>query len=441
MIIRNALAILPQGRRKADVAVKGDKIERIGESLPGAKGELEVDAEGLWLLPGAIDTHVHFRDPGMTQKGDLATESRQAVMGGVTSYMDMPNTRPSTTTLETWEAKMARAAEVSAANYAFFLGAASDNLGQLRRADWRRVPGVKVFMGASTGDMLMDDDSKLRELFGLGVPVAVHAEDQKILDASRAAVKAEFGDAPVPYFFHKDLRPAAACVAAMGRAVEAAASTGGRLHVLHLSSRDEVELAQRARREHQELKLTLETCPHYLMFWDKDYDALGPRIKCNPSIKTRTDREALIDGVFQGQIDVIGSDHAPHLLADKDGDALTAASGMPGVRFTLPLLLTMGFEPEAVARLTATRPAEVYGVKGRGAISVGNFADLVLVNPRADVEVADAMIDAPCGWTPYAGVRLTHAVQMTIVNGQIAHEAGAPASAIPALGLPLEFER
>lgn len=389
-----------------------------------------VDCEGDLLMPGAIDTHVHFRDPGLTSKGDIATESRAAVAGGVTSYIDMPNTRPATVDIASWQAKMDRAAAVSMANYAFFLGATNDNMDTLLAADYSRIPGVKLFMGSSTGNMLVDSDTTLDRLFA-AVPavIAVHAEDEATIRANRERLLADAAGRELPLTLHSQLRSRRACVEATRRAIDLAERHGSRLHLLHVSTADELSLIASARR--RGVKVTAETCPHYLIFTDADMQRLGARVKCNPAIKSETDRLALLDAVRSGLIDVIATDHAPHLPSDKEGDLLRAASGMPGVQFSLPLMLDLlDGDAAAVARLMAEAPAILYGIAGRGRIAPGCRADLVRVSrldrPRV---ISDTDVVSLCGWTPYAGIATRHRVVTTWVNGTPAFDRGRFASA------------
>jgi len=389
-----------------------------------------IDCGGDLLMPGAIDTHVHFRDPGLTAKGDIATESLAAVAGGVTSYCDMPNTRPATVTREAWEAKMRRAAEVSAANYAFFIGATTDNLDIIRAMDYTRCPGVKIFLGSSTGNMLMEDDRVLHDIAGAvpaGVPLAFHAEDNALVAGAteryRLAHERHPGQA-VPMSAHRHMRPREACLRAARRVHELARTTGARCVLLHLSTAGELELPRLD-------NLALETCPHYLLFDADSYGALGARIKCNPAIKERADRDALRRAVTAGGIDIISTDHAPHLPADKPDDIFSAASGMPGVQFSLPLMLTLTGDPMLVSRLMSANPARIYGIAGRGTVAPGQHADLVRV-ARRDHTITDADAVSRCGWTPYAGQHTQYSVVTTWINGRevYPHPSGHAAEAL-----------
>ncbi len=422
LLIHNAL-IVNEGRRYHGwVAISGALIAAVGEGDPDESlrriAASHFDAGRRMLLPGAIDEHVHFRDPGLTHKADMATESAEAAAGGVTSFIDMPNTRPATLTVEAVGRKMDRAAQVSTANYAFYIGAAADNLDEIKRADFSRVAGVKLFLGSSTGNMLLDDDSALRRLFTeVNALIAVHAESEAEIRACRERIVAEHGE-NLPVGFHPAIRSRKACVDATRRAVALARQTGARLHVLHISTAD--ELAEFTDAPVDNKRITAETCPQYLIFYSADYSRLGSRIKCNPAIKEQTDRDALRRAVNNGVIDCIATDHAPHLLAEKQGTALTAVSGMPMIRFSLPVMLTLArqgcFSIEKVVQTMAHNPAKIYSIDRRGFIRPGYYADLALVE-EADYTVDDSMVAGRCGWTPLNGMTLSYRIASTWLNG------------------------
>ena len=419
-LIYNADIVSCQGVTRGYVVIDGQLIDAVGEGeVPGqlaAQCGLQIDFEGDMLMAGVIDTHVHFRDPGLTAKGDIESESRAAVAGGVTSYLDMPNTKPQTVTFDALAEKMARAAEVSWGNYGFFIGATNSNVAELTAGDYSRCPGVKVFLGASTGNMCMDDDTMLTELatrLPEGVPMAFHAEDNAVIAANAAAVSAAVN--PVPVDFHPLIRSREACVNAARRVVKLARQTGRRCVLMHLSTADELSLAARVD------NLFLETCPQYLMFDVTDYSLRGSRIKCNPAIKSVGDREALLQALAR-EITHISTDHAPHLPEDKEGDALHAASGMPGVQFSLCLMLSLADAP-TVTGLMSEMPARIYDIEDRGAIKPGMYADLVRVT-RADDVIDDEVVISRCGWTPYAGIEVKHKVLTTWVNGEAVYDKG-----------------
>lgn len=401
------------------VLIEDERIVAVGKGEAPAADE-SFDMGGDLLMPGMIDTHVHFRDPGLTHKADIESESAAALAGGVTSFFDMPNTVPATVTLAAWNDKMQRAAQVSHANYAFYIGATNDNLdSELLRADYSRIPGVKVFLGSSTGNLLVDDSSALSRIFSeIKAPIAVHAEDNARIAMNAAIAREAFGNEPVPMEFHAAIRDSRACLDASLAAIELARKGGARLHLLHISTAAEARLLRQDKPEW----LTAETCIQYLVFSDGDYEEKGARIKCNPSIKSQADRTALRKALKDGVIDVVASDHAPHLLSEKEGDALKAPSGMPNMQFQLPLLLDL-YKPAEVARFTAARPAEIFGIVDRGTLRPGAYADIVRI-VRREQTISDSDSLSRCGWTPAAGLTTGHVVVATYVNGTEAYANG-----------------
>lgn len=431
------------------IVVEGDTIVEVGfgpaaPDILGAEDATVVDAAGRLLMPGVIDTHVHFRDPGLIHKGDIATESAAAVAGGVTSFLDMPNTNPPTVTLEAWEDKMARAAEVSTANYGFFLGATANNLDSvLLKADYSRVAGVKLFLGSSTGGMLVEGRSIIERIMA-EVPalIAVHAEDEATIKRNREAVVARYGR-ELPITFHPVIRDHDACFEATSRAIEIARATGARLHVCHVSTSDELRLFTAGPVKGKQI--TSETCPQYLVFSDEQYPSMGSRIKCNPAIKRPTDRDDLRFALAHDVIDTIATDHAPHLLAEKQGTALTAASGMPSVQWALPVMLQTVAEgwftlPKIIEKMCLA-PAMVYGIERRGAIAEGYKADLVLVDTEAEPwRITDEACIGRAGWTPYRDLEIGCRVDATWVNGQMVFSGGV-VHPRPSAASPLAFNR
>lgn len=428
------------------VLVRGEFIAEVGCGDPDASllesADVSVDGKERLLLPGVIDTHVHFRDPGLTHKADMATESRAAVAGGVTSFIDMPNTKPATVTMAAVDDKMRRAAEVSVANYGFFIGATDSNLQELKDADYSRVAGVKVFMGSSTGNMLVEGDDMLsaimREVPAL---VAVHAEDEQLLRANREAVVQRYGE-NLPMEFHPVIRNHKVCMRASQRAVGLARRYNHRLHLLHVSTADELQLLEPGEPEGK--LITAETCPQYLAFSDEQYVMLGTRIKCNPAIKRPADRDALRDAVRTGCIDTIATDHAPHLLEEKRGTALTAVSGMPLIQFSLTLMLQMAeeglFDVPAIVEKMSHNPAKIYHIAKRGFVREGYYADLTLVdNDCEPYTITDQWTLSRCGWTPLSGLTVNNKVELTMVNGEIAYRYGVVFSSVR--GKALEFGR
>lgn len=383
-----------------------------GEELKEA--EAVIDAEGMTLLPGAIDAHVHFREPGLTHKADIATESRAALAGGVTSFFDMPNTVPQTTSLEPWRQKMDIASKSSVANYAFFIGATNDNLEEILRADFSRIPGVKVFLGSSTGNMLVNNTSVLERLFEeVRVPIVVHAEDEETIAQARKTAEVKYQGNP-PVCEHTNIRPVEACVAATTHAIDMLRRhPEAHLHIAHVSTADELRLIRQAKQEG--LNLTCEVSPHHLLFTSEDYERLGARIKMNPSVKSPGHRVALREAVLDGTIDIVATDHAPHTLEEKEGDAFTAVSGAPMVQFSLPAMLDL-FDTETVCRTMAENPARIFGLERRGRIAPDYHPEMVLV--KRDMNgyiVADVDVVSKCGWTPLVGIKLYHKVIRTIL--------------------------
>ncbi len=428
-LIKNAL-IINEGRSfRGSVLVDGlyiagvyeENVSDDYESVNGITGgNLKIiDASGKWLLPGCIDDQVHFREPGLTRKGDIKSESRAAVAGGITTYMDMPNTNPQTTTLEELEWKFQRAAEVSAANYSFFFGGTNDNAGLLSRLDRKRVPGIKLFLGSSTGNMLVDREEALRRFFGeTDLLIAVHAEKEDIIQRNKAYYMAKYGE-NLDISFHSKIRSEEACYASSSEAVGLARKLGTRLHLFHLSTAKELSLLDSGALD--ERRITGEACVHHLWFCDDDYETFGNLIKWNPSIKTAADRQALRNAVNDDTIAVIATDHAPHLLSEKEGTCLTAASGGPLVQHSLLAMLDMAadgiFTPEKVVAKMAHHPAELYKIDRRGYVRTGYYADLVLIDPEQPVTVTKDNILYKCNWSPFEGYTFRNSVWKTFVNG------------------------
>ncbi len=419
LLIYNALLVDGENPpRKGWLRTEGKFIIAIGTGKPSDsdyEADEKIDAEGAMLMPGAIDCHVHFREPGMTEKATIASESRAAVAGGVTSYIDMPNNVPATTTLEAWHDKVQRAEATSQANYGFMIGATADNLRELQRADYSKVAAVKVFMGSSTGNMLLAEEKALRGVFedqpGM---VVVHAEDQGIIDATTEKFRSQMDASDISW--HSRLRPNEACVAATERAMNLAARYGTRLHVAHLTTREETTLFDPADSPRGK-QMTAEVSPHHLLHTIDDYSRLGARIKMNPAIKSAADREALRLALTEGRIDIVATDHAPHLLGQKQGDVFHAVSGAPMVQFSLPTMLDL-FDPSLVVRRMCTAPAELFGIDRRGRLRPGYYADLALVTHLSSPYViTDKDVLSDCGWTPMNGYATNHAVLKTWVNG------------------------
>lgn len=385
-----------------------------------------IDAKDLWLIPGVIDDQVHFREPGLTRKGDISSESRAAIAGGVTSFMEMPNTNPQTTTIELLEQKFELGAEKSYANYSFYMGATNDNIDELKKVNPKEVCGVKVFMGSSTGNMLVDDKKVLQAIFAeIDILIAVHCEKEEIIRENIAKYRSEFGD-DVPIQYHPLIRSVEACYRSSAEAVELADRYDTRLHILHLSTEKEISLFDI--KPLTEKRITGEVCVHHLWFSDEDYSRYGARIKWNPAVKTRQDRGALMQGLLKGKLDVIATDHAPHLLEEKVGGALKAASGGPLVQHSLQMMLELAkkgkISKEQVVAKMCHAPAAMFHINKRGYIRKGYFADLVLVNPNKPYTITQDNILYKCKWSPLEGETMSISIEKTFLNGKIAFTNG-----------------
>ena len=423
--------IINEGRSFiGSVLIDGNLISSVREGFGASSVQQPsvncINARGKWLLPGVIDDQVHFREPGLTRKGDIASESRAAVAGGVTTFMDMPNTVPQTTTIEALEWKFQRAARVSVANYSFFFGGTNNNAGLISQLDRKRTPGIKLFLGSSTGNMLVDKEEALRQFFGeTELLIAVHAEKEDIIRKNTEEAIARFGE-DLDISFHPLIRSAEACYASASEAVALAKELGTRLHLFHLSTERELALLDQG--PLSERKITGEVCVHHLWFCDDDYRHFGNRIKWNPSIKTKADREALRKAVNDHTITNVATDHAPHLINEKAGTCLTAASGGPLVQHSLLAMLAMMsegiFTKEKVVEKMAHHPADLYKIDRRGYIREGYYADLVLIDPEQPVKVTKDNLFYKCGWSPFEGFIFPHSVCKTFVNGNEIYSEG-----------------
>jgi len=430
ILIHKAKIINEGNSFKGSLLIEGDKISKIfKDEVPAniLKNAEVIDGEDKWLIPGVIDTHVHFREPGLTPKGDILSESRAAVAGGVTSFMDMPNTQPQTTTLELLNQKAELAAQKSLANFSFYLGATNDNIDEIKNVDPKRVCGIKVFLGSSTGNMLVNGEALEKIFEHAPVLIATHNEDEEMIKANIEKYKAEFGDNPIPIIYHELIRSSDACYKATEKAVELALKYNARLHVLHLSTAKELALFEN--KPLAEKKITAETCVGYLWFDDSDYEQLGAKIKCNPSIKKEKSRLALLKAVENGNIDTIATDHAPHLLSEKEGDALHAVSGIPSIQHALPMMLELAkkgnFTREQVIEKMCHNPAKVFNIEKRGFIRKGFYADLALIDPNSHYKVEKNDLLYKCGWSPLEDATLSYKVTHTFVNGHLVYNQGA----------------
>lgn len=437
-IIKNATLVNEGKSFLASVVILGDTIEKIipedsqqttDNSQQDSEGYEIIDATGLLLLPGAIDDQVHFRDPGLTHKGDIATESRAAVAGGVTSFMDMPNTVPNTLTQQLLQDKYDIAAEKSMANYSFYMGASNDNIEEALKTNPKEVCGIKVFMGSSTGNMLVNNSHTLQRLFSEApCLIATHCEDEDIIRRNMEMFKERYGD-NAPTSIHPLVRSAEACYKTSSQAAELASKYGTQLHILHLSTAKEISLF-RNDIPLKDKKITAETCLHYLLFDDRDYDRKGNFLKCNPAVKTENDKSALIQACIDGHIDILATDHAPHTFEEKNKPYFSAPSGGTSIQHLLLGTLELSFDRqqtfsiEKAVELLSHNPAILYKIDRRGFIREGYFADLVLVDPKKKQVITNENVHYKCGWTGYAGMELSCSVTHTFVNGELVYHDG-----------------
>lgn len=417
------------------VIVEDSKITKIveGSTVPNASFDEVIDASGCFVLPGLIDDHVHFREPGLTAKADIDSESRAAAAGGVTTYFDMPNCVPQTTTLEALNEKFQLAAQKSHVNYSFFFGATNDNVDLFSQLDVHRIPGIKLFMGSSTGNMLVDRREALEKIFSTAqMPIMVHCEDTDIINRNMAEAKRLYGDDP-KVTHHPEIRSAEACYQSTKLAVELALKHHAHLHIAHLTTAKELELLTDG--------ITAEVTPSHLYFCDRDYTALGTRIKCNPAIKSAADRDALRQAAADGRIAVVGTDHAPHLLEQKEGGCCKAASGMPMLQFSLVTMLELVDKGvltiERLVELMCHRPADLFQVRNRGYLREGYQADIVIVRPNAAWTVTKDVIQSKCGWSPMENHTFLWRVEQTLCNGHTVYKDGVVDTNY--IGQPVQF--
>jgi dihydroorotase len=421
-LITNA-TIVNEGRRfVADVLIRGERIEQIGTTIAAPEGVEIVDAKGRLLLPGLIDDQVHFREPGLTTKGDLATESAAAVAGGITSFMDMPNVIPQTVTRAALAAKYQLAQGRAHANYAFYFGATNDNLEEIEALKPGEACALKIFMGASTGNMLVDNPAVLERIFArCPVPIVTHCEDTPTIKANEDVARVKWGD-DVPFAEHPRIRSAEACYKSTALAIDLARRHSTQLHVLHLTTARELEFFEAGPVENKQI--TVEACVHHLYFDESRYADLGAKLKCNPAVKTAADRAALLAAVQEGRIDIIATDHAPHTREEKANKYFKAPSGLPLVQHALLALLELvdrgELDLETLVQRACHAPALRFGVADRGFVREGAYADLVLVNPDATTEVTPESVLYKCGWSPFDGHTFQSRIESTWVNGYLA---------------------
>ena len=441
ILFKNACVVNEGTQRITDVLVKNGRIEKIADTITVIENADIHDLKGDFLLPGAIDDQVHFREPGLTHKGNIQTESYAAVAGGITSFMEMPNTIPNAITQELLEEKYQIAAKTSAGNYSFFMGATNDNYEEVMKTDIKNVCGVKIFMGSSTGNMLVDNEQALSKLFSnVETVIATHCEDEATIKANLEKAKEIFGE-NIPVEQHPVIRSAEACYLSSSLAIKLAKKYGTRLHILHISTEKEIELFDNIT-PLEKKSITAEVCIHHLWFSDKDYPEKGNCIKWNPAVKSEQDREALWKGLLDNHIDVIATDHAPHTIEEKSQPYLQAPSGGPLVQHALPAMLDKYEEGkisiERIVEKMAHAPAICFRLENRGFIREGYFADLVVVK-KSDYQVTKNNILYKCGWSPFEGHTFKYTVDKTFINGKLAYSKDQKIS--ETFGQRLTFDR
>ena len=440
-LIKNIQVVSSTGIKAQDVLISNGRFEKIAGTIENKGNAQEIDGSGKYLFPGAIDDQVHFREPGLTHKANIYTESRAAVAGGITSFMEMPNTNPQSLTQELLEDKYQIAAKASPANYSFFMGVSNENLEEVLKTDLTKVCGAKVFMGSSTGNMLVDDEHTLAKLFsnfeGL---IASHCEDEATIKANMQKALDKYGE-DIPFEQHPVIRDAEACYISSSKAVALAKKTGARLHILHISTAKELELFEAGPLENK--KITAEACVHHLWFTDADYAKKGSRIKWNPAVKSQADRDAVRQAVLDDKIDVLATDHAPHTNEEKEGIYTKAPSGGPLVQHYMQALLDLNkqgvFSLEKIAEKTAEAPARLFKIKERCFIREGYYADCVIIDANTPYTVSKNNILYKCGWSPFDGHNFSSTIEKTFVNGNLVFENGALIEGTN--GARLEFNR
>jgi dihydroorotase len=442
-LIKNARIVNEGSVFEGDVLIENEIIRQIAENISAKSSEcIIIDAEGSFLIPGVIDDQVHFREPGLAHKGDIASESKAAVAGGITSYIEQPNTVPNAVTQELLEEKYQIASKTSHANYSFMMGGTNDNLEEILKTNPKNVAGLKLFLGSSTGDMLVDSSASLEKIFSnTKLLIAVHSEDETIVKNNLAKYKEIYGD-DIPVEKHPEIRSVAACYESTVRVIELAKKTGARLHVFHISTAKELDLFTN-KIPLEKKQITAEVCIHHLWFTDADYKTKGSLIKWNPAVKTQEDKDALWKALLDDRIDVIATDHAPHTLEEKSNPYTTCPSGGPLVQHALVAMMESYFNGkisiEKIVEKMCHNPAKIFKIENRGFIKEGYFADLVIVNPHMPWNVKKENIIAKCGWSPFEGINFKSRVTHTFVNGKLAYSNGKVKDIIA--GQRLTFDR
>ena len=427
LLIKNATVINEGNRLSEDILIEGDLITSISKKIQVDSDMQVIDAHGLILIPGMIDDQVHFREPGLTHKGNILSESKAAIAGGVTSYIEMPNTSPNTTTVEEFNKKISIASINSYSNFSFMFGGTNDNLDEIKKIDPTEVAGIKLFLGSSTGKMLIDNLNSIEKIFSsTSLPISAHCEDEQTIRNNSKKYKEIYGE-NVPIELHPKIRSEEACYISSKYAVDLAKKTGARLNVFHISTRKELDLFDNKLPVDQK-KLTAEVCAHHLWFTDKDYKKLGSKIKWNPAIKSQSDKDALWNAIKEDKIDIIASDHAPHTEIEKENSYFNCPSGGPMVQHTILSLLEEspkhGVSIEKIVEKIAHNPSKIFKIKKRGFIKEGYYADIVLVDPNSPTLVSKKSLLYKCGWSPFEGVTFSSSIHSTILNGRVVYSNG-----------------
>ena len=442
LLITNCKLVNEACISESDILISNQRINQVGSDLQKFSAKRILDAKGKYVIPGMIDDQVHFREPGLTHKGEIATESLAAIAGGITSFMDMPNVKPPTLTLELLDQKYVAAKQCARANYAFYLGASNDNIEVLKQAPIDRACGIKVFMGASTGNMLVDDEDVLDAIFKHApVPIITHCEDSPLINENLKKYQKEYGD-DIPIEFHPIIRSEEACYRSSHKAVELAEKHGTQLHILHLTTAKELELFTRG--SVIDKNITAEVCVHHLFYNEKDYAEKGSLIKCNPAVKTEHDQQALLKGVFEDRIDIIATDHAPHTWEEKQGNYMTAPAGLPLVQHALMSVLEHVhdgvFDIKKLVEKTSHNVARRFSVAERGFVREGYYADLTIIDMDRPYTVTKENVLYKCGWSPFENYQFRSSINATILNGQVVFEDGEIVNE-PFFGKQLTFNR
>ena len=442
LLIKDIVIINEGIRTSSDIFIEGEFIKKIGVNIKSDNDVKIIDGKGYIAIPGMIDDQVHFRQPGLTHKGDISSESKAAIAGGVTSYFEMPNTFPNTTSIKEFENKIKIASDNSFANFSFMLGGTNDNINEIKRIDEKQVAGIKLFLGSSTGKMLIDNKVSIENIFNsTSLPISAHCEDEQTIKDNTEHYKRLYGE-DIPISAHPEIRNEDACYKSSNFAVNLAKKTGARLNVFHISTAIELDLFD-SKVDLNDKKITSEVCAHHLWFTDDDYNRLGSKIKWNPAIKSKNDRDALWQAINDNKIDIIASDHAPHTIEEKNNKYLNCPSGGPMVQHTILSLLQncekYGVSIEKIVEKIAHNPATIFKVNNRGFLREGYYADIVLIDTNTPTVVTKESLLYKCGWSPFEGQKFDNSIYKTILNGNVVYEDGV-VNSIPQ-GKKITFNR